>query len=160
MAGTELRFETERTRAFRARELSNADAHTLDHIEQFGCSIVSVDRTGAGPGWYYTTGVYDTAGAPEIITVGLKPDTAHYLLNEASDRLREGVDLTQGRHRDMIGEVECEFRPMDPKWVKHLMGWRFGTTMEPLFPCCRRSPDRENRFPEEDGFDARFVQPL
>ena len=23
----------------------------------------------------------------------------------------------------MVGEVEREFRPVDRKWVKHLMGW-------------------------------------
>jgi len=32
------------------------------------------------------------------------------LLNEAAARLREGIDLSRGRHRDMIGDVECEFR--------------------------------------------------
>ncbi len=25
----------------------------------------------------------------------------------------------------MLGNVECEFRPVDPKWIKQLMGWAY-----------------------------------
>lgn len=155
------KFQTERTRRFRAGELSEADADTISHVEEFGCSVVSVKRSGAGPGWSYTVGVYDTAGKPEIITVGLSESTAHSLLNDAADRLRKGVDLTLGRHREMVGEVECEFRPVDPKWVKHLMGWALWYYNWEDFPVLQAVyPDLENRFPEEDGFDTAFAQPL
>ena len=120
MSNAEPKFQTDRTRRLRAGQLSEADAGTLTHVEEFGCSVVSVKPSGAGLG--YTVGVYDTAGKPEVITTGLGDNTALTLLNQAADRLRAGVDLTQGRYRDMLGEVECEFRTVDPKWVKHLMG--------------------------------------
>ncbi len=155
------KFQTERTRRFRAGELSEADAGTISHVEEFGCSVVSVKRSGAGLGWSYTVGVYDTAGKPEVITVGLGERTALSLLNDAADRLREGVDLTLGRHREMVGDVECEFRPVDPKWVKHLMGlalWYYNWEDFPVLQAVY--PDLKNRFPEEDGFDATFAQPL
>ena len=74
-------------------------------------------------GWSYTVGVFDTSGRPEIITVGLLPETAHFALNEAAMLLRAGVDLTKGRHSNLIGQVDCEFRSVDSKWVEHLMGW-------------------------------------
>lgn len=154
-------FKTERTRRFRAGKLSEADAGTICHVEEFGCSVVSVKRRATGLGWSYTIGIYDTASKPEIITIGLREGTAHTLLNGAADRLREGVDLTQGRHRDMVGEVECEFRPVDPKWVKHLMGWALWYYGWEEFPVLQAVyPDLENRFPEEDGFDTAFAQPL
>jgi hypothetical protein len=152
------KFQTERTRRFRAGDLSEADADTISHVEQSGCSSVQVKRSGAGLGWSYTVGVYDTLGKPEIITVGLREGTAHTLLNEARKRLREGVDLTQGRHRDMVGEVECEFRPVDPKWVKHLMGWALWYYDWEDFPVLQAVyPDLQNRFPEEDGFDESML---
>jgi hypothetical protein len=74
------------------------------------------------PGWSYTVGVHDTCGGgPELITIGLNAKTAQYWLSEAA-RLRDGVDLLNGRHRKMVGDVEGEFRPVDRKWIRQLMG--------------------------------------
>ena len=161
MSQTSRNFETPRTRQFRASELLKEDERTISQIEEFGCSVVQVKRSDHGPGWSYTVGVYDTSGRPEIITVGLPDKTALFLLNEAARRLRAGADLQQGRHRDMVGEVECEFRPVDPKWVKHLMGWALWYYDDPNFPVLQAIyPDLENRFPGEEGFDGRFAQPL
>jgi hypothetical protein len=154
-------FETARTRAFRASELSAEDKRTISHIEEYGCSVVNVKRTEYGLGWAYTIGVFDTAGKPELITVGLLPETAHSALNAAAKLLRAGVDLTRGRHRDLVGEVECEFRPVDRKWVKQLMGWALWYYDGADFPVLQAVyPDLENRFPGDEGFDDRFEQPL
>lgn len=161
MPDTSREFETPRTRQFRAAGLNKEDDRTIGHIEEFGCSVVQVKKTEYGLGWSYTVGVYDTAGNPEIITVGLPEKTALFALNEATKRLRSGVDLTQGRHRDIVGDVECEFRPVDPKWVKQLMGWAiwfYGGTDFPVLQVIY--PDLENRFPEEEGFDDTFERPL
>lgn len=65
------------------------DQRTINHIEQFGCSVVSVARTEQGLGWSHTIGVFDTSRQPEIITVGLSPETAHFVLNEAAKLLRD-----------------------------------------------------------------------
>ena len=123
MPPSEIKFQTERTRKFRGSALCEEDGRTISHVEEYGCSVVSVKRTSYGLGWSYTIGLFDTSGKPEIITVGLPPDTAHSALNEAARLLRAGVDLTKGRHRDLVGQVDCEFRPVDPKWVEHLMNW-------------------------------------
>ena len=109
MPPTDKNFETARRRKFRADSLGKEDERTISHIEEFGCSVVSVAATNGGLGWSYTIGVFDTTGKPEIISVGLSPGTAHFALNEAAKLQRTGVDLTLGRHRDLIGEVECEF---------------------------------------------------
>jgi uncharacterized protein DUF4262 len=154
-------FETARTRKFRASALSKEDERTIGHIEEFGCSVVNVKRTNYGVGWAYTIGVFDTCGKPEIITVGLLPETAHFALNQAAKVSRAGVDLTQGRHRDLVGEVECEFRPVDPKWIKQLMGWALWYYEGDDFPVLQLVyPDLKNRFPEDEGFETKFEQPL
>jgi Domain of unknown function (DUF4262) len=161
LSDTAKKYETERTRRFRSTELSKEDGDTIGNIEQFGCSVIQVKESSAGPGWSYTLGVYDTSNRPEIIVVGLRDTTALVLLNEAAKRLREGVDLTRGRHREMIGEVECEFRPVDPKWIKHLMGWASWYYEGADFPVLQAVyPDLENRFPQEQSFDLAFQQPL
>lgn len=154
-------FETARTRKFRESELCPQDEGTVSHIEEFGCSVVSVAKTEHGLGWSYTIGVFDTSGKPELITVGLSPETAHFALNEAAKLLRAGVDLTQARHHDLIGKVDCEFRPVDRKWIEQLMGWAvwyYGGTDFPVLQAVY--PDLENRFPEDEGFDKEFEQPL
>jgi Domain of unknown function (DUF4262) len=131
-------FDTARTRKFRASELGEEDDRTISHIEEFGCSVVNVARTEHGFGWSYTIGVFDTSGKPEIITVGLAPETAHFALNEAAKLLRAGIDLTYRRHRDLVGQVDCEFRPVDPKWRKQLMGWAVWYYGGADFPCYKR----------------------
>src|ERR1700730_2878280 len=161
MLPNERNFETVRTRAFRASALSQEDERTISHIEEFGCSVVNVAQTDHGLGWSYTIGIFDTSGKPEIITVGLSPETAHFALNEASKLSRSGVDLTQGRHRDLMGQVDCEFRPVDRKWIGPLMNWAVWYCDGPDFPVLQAVyPDLVNLFPEDDGFDTAFEQPL
>ena len=56
MAGEAPKFETERTRRFRAEDLNEADEVTIRNVEQFGCSVVQVKASNAGAGWSYTVG--------------------------------------------------------------------------------------------------------
>jgi hypothetical protein len=155
-------FETARTRHFRATDLSVPDERTIGHIEQFGCSVLSVGRDCRDDfNWTYTIGVYDTCGKPDLITVGLPFKTAKPCLNEAVKRQRSGVDLSQARQADLLGNVDCEFRPVDPKWVKHLMNWAnwyYGRADYPVLQAIY--PDLENRFPEDKGFNRKFAQPM
>ena len=161
MPNEKTKFQTARTRKFRATSLSEEDARTIGHIEEYGCSVVNVERTEYGLGWSYTVGVFDTSGGPEIITVGLLPQTAHSALNGAAKLIRAGIDLTEGRHSDLVGQVDCEFRPVDPKWIRHLMGWALWYYDHQDFPVIQAVyPDLLNRFPEDKGFDSKFRRPL
>lgn len=161
MPNSEIKFATDRTRFLRSCELDAQEDRTISHIETHGCSVFRVESSTTGPSWSYTVGVYDTSGRPELITVGLLEPTARFLLNEAAGELRKGVNLAQSRYRDLIGEVECEFRPVDRKWIRHLMGWAVWYNNGDDFPVLQAVyPDRENRFPEDEGFEEYFRQPL
>ena len=155
------KFASARTIKFRQTALRPEDERTIGHIEKFGCSVVSVKRTNHGLGWSYTIGIFDTCGKPELVTVGLPPKTAHFALNEAAKLLRAGVDLTKGRHGQLVGKVDCEFRPVDRKWIAQLMGWAEWYYDGADFPVLQAVyPDLENRFPEDAHFDNAFAQPL
>jgi hypothetical protein len=157
MSPGETEFQTARTRKFRADSLCEEDKRTISQIEEFGCSVVNVKADKYGFGWSYTVGVFDTSGKPEIITVGLSPKTAHVALNEATKLQRAGVDITTGRHHDLIGEVDCEFRPVDRKWVEHLMGWALWYYDQGDFPVVQAVyPDLHNRFPETKALTRRL----
>jgi len=76
----------------------------------------------------------------------------HFALNEASKQLRGGVDLARGRHHSLVGKVDCEFRPVDHKWIAQLMGsavWCYAGTDFPVLQAVY--PDLENRFPPHTG---------
>ncbi|MGA2037960.1 MAG: DUF4262 domain-containing protein [Bryobacteraceae bacterium] len=161
MPATNRNFDTARTRKFRATDLCEQDEFTISSVEEYGCSIVHVARAHGGYGWSYSIGVFDTCGKPEIITVGLPPETAHFALNEAATLLRSGVELTVGRHNGLVGQVDCEFRPVGQRWIRHLMNWAVWYYDGADFPVIQAVyPDRENRFPGESGFDVAFEQPL
>ena len=154
-------FSTDRTRRWRQTELTPETLRTIENIEEFGCSIIQVAADTRGARWSYSIGNHDVCGAPEVIAVGLPEPTAHFLLNEASRRLRDGVDLSSGPHAGMVGEVECEFRPVDPKWIPQVMGWAQWYYAGESFPVLQAIyPDLENRFPGEPEFESRFAQPM
>jgi hypothetical protein len=155
-------FETARTRRWRSTELGSEDANTIAKIEEYGCFVLTIGNpAGRELHYTYTIGIYDTCGKPDLITAGLDHKVAHSCLNEAAKRLRSGVDLTKGRYADLIGNVDCEFRPVDPKRVARLMNWAtwyYGGTEYPVLQVIY--PDLKNRFPEDEGFNAHFDQPL
>ncbi|HEX3569309.1 MAG TPA: DUF4262 domain-containing protein [Acidobacteriaceae bacterium] len=133
---------------------------TLNNIERFGCSIVHIEGNSANR-YSFTVGVFDTCGKPELITVGLTEKTAHIALNTAVKLLRSGVDLTQGRYREIVGEVECKFAAIDPKWMHHAMGradWYYTGEEVPVIQLIY--PDLKNRFQNEEGFEEYFRQPM
>jgi hypothetical protein len=117
------KYDTARIRKFRATELSKLDESAIRNVEEYRCSIVHVAPSRGGTGWSYSLGVFDTCGGPEILTVGLLPKTAQFAINAAVALVCSGVELTLGRRADLVGEVECVFRPVEPRWVAHLMPW-------------------------------------
>lgn len=61
----------------------------------------------------YTIGLYETVQQPELIVVGMKQDSAHYLLNEAARRMEQGLRLAGGRGEKLLENIACEFTKVD-----------------------------------------------
>ena len=153
-------FATSRLNSWKEKDLSGSFLSTIDHIEKFGCSVLYVEGDSSSR-FSYTVGVFDTSGCPELIAVGLTEKTARIALNTAVKLLRSGVDLSQGRHREIVGEVECRFVSVDPTWLHHVMGranWYYTGENVPVLQLIY--PDLENRFQGEDGFEEYFRQPM
>jgi hypothetical protein len=158
---SDMPYVTERTKRWRTRDIQPSFVKAIDTIEEFGCQILSVEADRLAESWSYTTGVYDNCGKPELIVVGLPRQVAGSALNEAVARLRKGVDLSVGRHDDIIGNVQVEFRPVDPRWLHRVMlrtSWFYEGADVPALQLI--FPDLQNRFPPEAGFDKRFDQPI
>jgi hypothetical protein len=102
-------------------------------------------------------------GFPELITVGLPLKVAHSALAYAVDNMKAGHDLTNGRYREIVGEVEAEFSPVAQRWFRHVMcrtDWYYGYGQKEIPVLQLIYPDLENRFQWEDGFNSYFRQPM
>ena len=155
-------YVTERTEMWRTRDVKPTVLEALDIIEENGCQLMHVAADDVCPRFSYSAGVYDTCGKPELITVGLPANTAHYALNRAVSIMKAGVDLTVGRHRNIVGDVEVEFRKVDSKWLHQVMlraDWFYDGEKVPVLQLIY--PDLENRFQDEDdSFNEAFRQPI
>jgi len=156
--------KTKRTRSLRTQKLEPDEEKLVDDIEKYGCHVVQVSAGNGFPGWSFTIGLEELLGVPELIVIGLKDEVAHSLLNECAHRLQEGIRLgPRRRERGLLSDVECEFRPVEKRWLKQTMGyaaWFYGGDDFQALQCVY--PDLANRFPWEEGFskDWRSRQPL
>jgi Domain of unknown function (DUF4262) len=159
---SDRQYITQRTQTWHSRDIKPSFVEAIDRIEEFGLQVLHVTEGGFTPAFSYTTGVFDTCGKPELISVGLPVNTAHSALNYAAELMKGGVDLSIGRHKHVLGgEIEVEFRPVDPKWLHHVMlrtNWYYEGADVPVLQLIY--PDLENRFQGEDGFNDNFLQPI
>jgi len=155
---------TDRTRILRQGNLEPDETKLVHDVERYRCHIIQVREENGVPGWSYTVGLSDVLGVPELIVIGLKENVAHCLLNECAHRLQEGIRLGEGRReRELLSNVDCEFRRVEKRWLRQTMGyaaWFYGGDEFPAFQCVY--PDLGNRFPWDEGFDTnwRRRQPL
>jgi len=136
---------------------------TLDNIEGFGWEAMLVNGKEQSTSFACSVGLYDTMGFPELITVGLPVKVAHAALGFAVDAMKAGHDLTKGRYREIVGEVEVEFRPVAQRWFRHVMcrtDWYYGYDKKQIPTLQLIYPDIENRFQWEEGFNRYFRQPM
>jgi hypothetical protein len=148
-----------RLEAFRSRELKPDERKLEGDVEKFGCHIIHVREERNLPGWSYTVGLFESYHQPEILVVGLKTDTAQYLLNEVANRLKNGLGIHDGlRQSGLLDKVDCEFKQVEERQeLKGVMGyafWFYSGDSFPVFQCIY--PDLENKFPWEDSFDTSW----
>jgi hypothetical protein len=157
---SDMKFTTPWLQHWREKEHTETFLTTLNTIEQHAWQVLTIKGEPSSR-FAYTIGAYDTLGVPELIVIGLTEQTAHRALNYAVEAMREGKDLTVGRHRDIVGEVEVEFHPVDSKWKEHVMcraHWYYNGSQFPALQLVY--PDLEGRFQNEEGFTEYFHQPM
>jgi hypothetical protein len=149
--------QTNRIKYLSQQSLSPDELRLVSDIEKYGCHIIHVREENGILGWSYTIGLYDVLQQPELIVVGLNDQVAQSLLNEAAHRLEDGKHLIHERQVELLANVQCEFKLVDRKWLRQLMGyavWFYGGDNFPVLQCVY--PDLDNRFPWECGFDPTW----
>jgi hypothetical protein len=155
-------YITQRTKLWRSRDVKPKALEAIDVIEQHGCQILHISADDVCPCFSYSAGVYDTCGMPEIIVVGLPSKPAQSAVNSAVSLMRKGTDLTEGKHSELLANVEVQFRKVDAKWLHHVMlraDWFYDGADVPVLQMIY--PDLENKFQDEDDeFNEYFRQPI
>ncbi len=76
------------------------DQSYLDKIETYGHAVMSVadrvDEPTGEPNFSYSTGAYESYGAPELIIFGLSSKMHHWMINEFYNRLQQGETFPLG----------------------------------------------------------------
>lgn len=143
--------------------LSRSFNETLNVIQRTGWETLAVGSMAVDEmNFFYTVGVYDTFGLPELICVGLDVNVGGRALNHAVGLMRGGRDLSAGRIEGVLGPgIEVEFRAVDPKWLHRVMlrtDWYYRGEDVPVLQLI--FPDLENHFQWDKEFNDHFRQPM
>ncbi|MFC4728957.1 DUF4262 domain-containing protein [Coralloluteibacterium thermophilus] len=113
--------------------MNDYERNILAHIDEYGCSVTSVfDPDGEGPPFSYSIGIVRSAGAPELIVVGLGSKISHWLVNEYNRRVQAGDRFSQGvPYSGFLEGFAVQFGPVDRHHRKEYMRsahWLHGGT--------------------------------
>lgn len=97
----------------------------LSDIDEFGCHVIDVsDPDDVVSPFSYSVGIQRTAGAPEVVVIGLTGAIAHFLVNEYNRRVQEGERFAA--HTCYSGFLEgfaVQFVPVSPMHLRDYFGW-------------------------------------
>jgi len=131
-----------------------------DNIERVGWQAISVFPTEKEPitPFTYTVGFSEHDGHPEMIVLGLPPTVAHQLLYGLYERVAAGERFADGEtDSNVLDGYDVRFQALPPDGVP--LNWaRMYYGVEELPALQIVWPDREGRFPGEDGCESRYVE--
>lgn len=73
------------------------EERTTSNIEEFGLSVVAIERADYLPSFAYSIGLWKKYGHPELISFGLTTKTLHEVINLAADIVKSGQRLETGK---------------------------------------------------------------
>ena len=141
------------------------EAQILSDIEAHGVHIAFVDTDGYMPRFGYSIGLYKGFNHPEIMVIGLPPETTGHIINTAKTKIENGSRFDTGVNYDGFLEgYPIQFVDVAiPHFPDYLgfAGWYNDNSFE--FPVLQLVwPDKENHYPWEEDFNPnfKFHQPL
>lgn len=147
--------------------LDQEDAHTTAVIRRhgwyiqyvFACEVGGDDV--ASPPFAYTVGLFGLHH-PELLILGVSPETATGVLNCLGDRVRAGEDLLPGQivtFDQWAHQIVPEVVP-NPGEIVFAANRYYGRPDAYSVPVLQLSyDDRAGRFPWEAGYEAPDMQP-
>ena len=144
--------------------LDQEDEHTAQIIRAHGVYLqyVGGDDSHREASFAYTVGLFGV-GHPELLIVGVGPNTASGVLNDVSAKIRAGRNIVAGEmlsFEDWPHRVVAEVVP-NPGEIAFAANRFYQRPAEASVPLLQLTYDDKNgRFPWEDGYaNASWVQP-
>ncbi len=138
----------------------------LEIVDRHGWHVMLVYGDDTGPGFAYSTGIYERTGRPELIVFGLKPKVSHFVVNDYAERTIKGESFEVGRrYEDFLEGSLLTFLSVTDRAVLSeyttWTSWYYQGSNYPIFQGVW--PDKKTgAFPWEPGFaqDLLERQPL
>jgi Domain of unknown function (DUF4262) len=101
-----------------------AEEEALANIKRVGCHVIHVFAEDDLPAFSYSVGIQRSAGAPEVIVIGLKHEVAHIVVNEYNNRVQDGERFTTGElYAGFLENFEVTFERVDRRHYQEHLGW-------------------------------------
>jgi len=137
------------------------DVKMLADIREHGWHVVGILDDDEGPGFSFSVGVYLRTLQPEILMMGVAIEPSHRVLNAIAEYLLAGGTISSGqKYNEFVDGRQVMFGPIHQSQFHEYLGcasWFYKPLNAPFpaFQCIW--PDLQGRFPNEVGFDSRFV---
>ena len=143
------------------------DDRLMENVDEVGWHYVVVSGDDEGPGFVFTIGLFQNREHPELIVVGLPPETANGLLDILMLKIfgeNERIEPFR-RYDDVAKGLALVFVPVGVEHYRDYLGyanWYYGALPKPYPALQLVWPDKGGRFPWEEGYDRAFdaLQPV
>jgi hypothetical protein len=137
----------------------------LNDIEEQNMSISYIVSDGYCPGFGYSIGLFKKLQHPELIILGLNPESTGAILNNIKSQILNGTNFIEGvDYHGFLVDLPIQFIKVHRDNYKDYLGyagWYYEKSFD--FPVLQVVwPDNNGRFPWENNFnkDLKFAQPL
>ena len=136
----------------------SGEQKVLDHIATYGWHCTNILEEGALPPWTFSIGFYSSWQFPELITIGLKRDTAHSVLGIVAAMLRRGAaPALRLPCDDLLENHSCRFVEVPKSQYREHVGWARWYYDGDDFPLYQIVwPSRSGHFPWEQESTPEF----
>lgn len=140
-------------------KLDESEQSFVSKIREYGWYRTGIFADDDGPGYSFTTGLWITAGQPEIVMFSIKDAIAHDVFWNVFRDANEGKTLESGKPLlGLFGNAAAYAFPVAKKHYAAYLGWSCWFYGGENFPCLQVVwPDREGLFPWDMGFDSNFA---
>jgi hypothetical protein len=137
---------------------------TKINIEKFGLQVIMVKPTSYCPSFAYSIGLWQKFKHPEIICFALPEDLGHAIINDVTEIIKGGENVSAGKaYSNIFKDSRAEFLNVDPNNIDDYFGVAIDYYNSNDFPALQLVwTDRNDKFPWEENFEEEFIykQPL
>ncbi|MCU1244707.1 MAG: hypothetical protein JWN02_617 [Acidobacteria bacterium] len=133
-------------------------------IERHGWVVVAAKADDDAPARATSIGLYRKFNHPEIVVVGLPPETANKVIDAVAESVSEGKSFEANTiHADILARHDVAFVAVSREFFEDYVRPAVGFYGNDEFPALQLVwPDRAGKFPWDDEIDAQVaaMQPV